>query len=110
MAEARKTHDFSEPHHPEPIGWNEADQLIRSMSTPAVPETKYHVPAEKLATMNEMMVEFVPAGQPSPHECTTRRVLATASNGSLAIEAYSVKHIKPIREKMDTSLKRAGGE
>lgn len=101
-------HDFSDPHQPETISWNEAGQLIGSMSTPSAPETTYNLSPERLATMNER-VNFVPAGQPSPHEHTTRQVLATANNGSMDIEAYSVRHIKPIREKLKTSLDKAGG-
>ncbi|CAN8103739.1 unnamed protein product [Discula destructiva] len=106
VADAKKTHDFTQPYRPQTLDWNEAEQLIGSISAATVPGQSYHVRPERLKEWHERIGAQAPA-YPSPHEQTTHDALFVAHNGSRDIEDYSVMHIKPIREKMNTSLERA---
>lgn len=81
---------------------------MASMSAQPIPGKTYHVPPETLATWNQRIGFAVPGTLP-PHEYTTRQVLATANNGSKDIEDYSMRHIKPMREKLKASLEKADG-
>lgn len=103
---AKKTRDFSEPHRPEVIGWDEGDMLIASLSAPANPAQNYHVRSKTLAEWHQLKIQNVAPGQMPPHEHTAREVLYVANNGSQEIANYSA-HIDVIRDKMKKSLERA---
>lgn len=103
VADAKKTHDFSQPRKPEPISWAEADQLIASTSTKPVNGESYHVRPERLALWNTRLSMPLPGTLP-PQEEAARGVLVVANNGSRDIEDYSVQHIQRIRDRLNSSL------
>ncbi|KAJ4423419.1 hypothetical protein N0V82_001892 [Gnomoniopsis sp. IMI 355080] len=108
VAHAKKTRDFSEPHQPEVIDWDEGDMLIERLTAPANPGQSHHVRPETLAEWDQAKIQHVAPGQMPPHEHTAREVLFVANNGSQEIRDYSA-HIGLIRDKMKKSLERADG-
>lgn len=103
--EAKKTRPLTEPHEPRIITWDEGEKLLASVATPANPEQAYHLPPEVLAQYGNA-VPPTASDQLSPHEKTVHEVLWVASHGSQMMEKYSKFHIRPIRERLSSSLER----
>lgn len=102
VAEAKKTYDFSQPQPTEPISFGEEDRLIASMSAAPLPEHQYNAQPAQLAEWHKRIEPVY--GYLRPSEKATHDVLMTANNGACDIEDYSVRHIKPIRERLNHEL------
>lgn len=105
LAQAKRTRPLAEPHEPRQMGWDEGEKLIANVTAPTNPSQPGHIPPETLVQFGAPIAPGIP-DHLTPHERTVREVLVVASNGSFQIERYSEGHIKPIRERLNTSLER----
>lgn len=105
IAVARKTLPTSVPDEPQAMRWEEADGLVANVTATAKPNQVYHLPPQTLEEYSRSRVN-VPDNLP-PHEKTTRDLLMVAHNGSVDLEAYSSKHVKNIRDRLNADLEKA---
>lgn len=100
---ATKNKSLAEPHEPRTITWAEGEELLASMAAPASPNRTYLLSSAELESTKMMPVD-TGLDQLPPHERAAREVLVVVHQGSVDIEGYSKRHIKPIRERLNASL------
>lgn len=104
LAHAKRTRALADPINPRAIDWDEGEELIANLKTPAPPPSRpCHMSKETLEQHSQPLGP-VRAPDLTAHEYTVRQMLVTARDGSYQMERYSTIHIKPIRERLNARL------